>query len=98
MITGMEYIGNCINLFDERTGDCLAHIFNDVSHFAHYENAFWERVENDEDGFIDVADFNNIVGENDIVKEGWKCYFYPTGGKNIYVAYDPENDVHWFWA
>lgn len=94
----IKYIGNCTNLFNKDTGNCLANIFDDVSHFAHYENNFWGRVDNDEDGFIEVADFNDTVGKNDIVQEGWKCYFYPTSGKNIYVAYDPIADVHWFWA
>lgn len=93
----MRYVGNCTNLFDPETGDCLVDIFRDVSEFAAIENDFHERVEAGEDGFLTHEEFKALVGEQTITHNDWMFYFYPTDTKNIYIAYDPINDVHWFW-
>lgn len=93
----IQYIANCTDSFDSNDGECWHHLFTDVSDFANKEEIFRDRVENGEDGFIDPNDFNNIVGQNSIVKENFECYFYPERN-NIYVAYDPENDIHYFFG
>lgn len=89
-----SFIGNCTNIFDDESGNCLFNIFDNVSEFGYYENKFRKNEK-----FIKTNKFITIVNDNDIVKANWECYkFITVYKKTIYVAYDPENDVHWFWA
>jgi hypothetical protein len=98
MPSNIQYLGDCGHSFDHDSGDSLIPIFTDVSDFANKEETFRERVENGEDGFISFGDFVCIVGTYKFLKGYFEFYFYPQESGNIYVAYNPKKDIHYFFA
>lgn len=94
----IQYIGNCTDIFDEDTGECLLNIFKDVSDFANKEENFRTQIENGHDLFLSYKEFITIVGNYSFVKSDFEFYFYlGKMFKNIYVAYDIINDIHYFF-
>jgi hypothetical protein len=94
----MQYLGSCVDSFDPDSGSSNIPVFSDVSDFANKEETFRERVENGEDGFMDFGDFVAIVGSYKFLKSYFEFYFYPEESGNIYVAYNPKKDIHYFFA
>lgn len=89
------FVGTCANLFDGER--CIVEIFDDVSHFAREEEEYRDSVEEGTSGPIEIEDFCRIVGDKLIVKDSYECYFYPRNNGNVYVAYDPDEDIHYFF-
>jgi len=81
-----------------KRGECLTGIFRDVSDFGEKEEKFREEVEENPNLFMSREEFLSLVSkpEDLDLKENWEYYFYP-GEPNIYVAYSPEEDVHYFF-
>jgi hypothetical protein len=92
------YMGNCTNLFDSDTGECSVGGFQDVSDFGAKEESFREEAEENPNLFLSREEFLPLISkpEDLDLKENWEYYFYP-GERNIYVAYDPEEDIHYFF-
>ena len=92
-----HYIGNCTNLFDSETGECEIG-FRDVNDFAEQEEQFREQAEENPNLFMSREEFLPwITKPEDLeLKENWEYYFFP-GERNIYVAYDPDEDIHYFF-
>jgi hypothetical protein len=93
-----EYIGNCKNSFDPDTGDSLIDCFVDVSDFAVKEENGIEISKEEFEKFIKYLDvprevrneFNPPYG----TQHQLKYFFYDN---NIYVLYDQDDDVHYFF-
>ena len=84
------YFGNCKNIFDE-DGSCEVSIFTNVSDF----------VFNDENSkeISKEEFFNKVSIGNDLwnkLKDHDLLYFYYPNG--LYVLYDDEEDIHYFFA
>jgi len=96
-----EYLGNCTDSFDEETGECHLPIFTDVSDFANREEEFRNAVEEGRDLFLTREEFIKVVGRDyPFLNDSMEFYFFPEEGSSpqVYVAYDPEEDVHYFFA
>jgi hypothetical protein len=93
------YVGNCTNLFDGDTGECVLRTFRDVNDFAEQEESFREQTEENPNLFLSREEFLSLINKpSDLdLKENWEYYFYP-GEPNVYVAYDPEEDIHYFFS
>ena len=86
-----QYIGNCSNIFDS-DGECTLNIFENSSDFANKdENA----IELDKEEFETFV--KNIPTEiqNKIKNHILKYLFYDG---NIFVIYDDNDDIHYFWS
>jgi hypothetical protein len=86
-----EYVGNCVNSFDE-DGECLIGIYDDVSDFANSE-------ENSKE--ISNKDFINLVGEipkylKNKIKNHELSYLYDEDN-DIAMIYDITKDIHYFF-
>lgn len=99
MPSNIQYLGSCVDSFDPDSGDSLIPIFTNVSDFANKEETFRNEIENGEvHGFISFGDFVGIVGTHKFLKSYFEFYFYPQESGNIYVAYNPKKDIHYFFA
>ena len=84
------YVGNCSNIFDEKTGKCKLDIFLDVSDFAHKdENA----IEISKDDFYACVIVPEEI-EEEIIAHDLKYLFYEG---NVWVLYDTNDDMHYFF-
>ena len=93
-----EYVGNCKNSFDKDTGESFIDCFTDVSDFAVKEENGIEITQSDFEKFIEYLDMPREVRDEIVPPYGMphklKYYFYEN---NIYVIYDQENDIHYFF-
>lgn len=87
-----RYYGNCVNSFEEETGDSLISIFNNVSDFAVVD-------ENS-----DIVDKNSNLSKLeiptkliDIVNKPDTILKY-ADYRDIYFIYDEDADIHYFFA
>jgi len=96
----VQYIGNCTDSFCKNTGDCQNSCFVDVSDFGNKEEEFRDEVDNGRDLFMTFDEFKSIVGDEPILAsfegKNMEYYFYE-GSQNIYVAYDMDEDIHYFF-
>lgn len=76
-----NYIGNCVNLFDE-DGNCVSSIFRDVSDFAC-------KLESS----IDCQKPKSIVIPPSVKCDSFQI----TEDKSILIGYDENNDIHSFF-
>jgi len=86
-----EYIGNCKNSFDPNTGDSLINCFCDVSDFA---------VQEENGKEITEKVFNSIVTIPPDIKLDAKNHqlrYFVYEDRNIYVLYDQNDDIHYFF-
>lgn len=97
------YIGNCTDLFESDTGDCELPIFRDVSEFAYKEEEFRKSAEDNAQSFLNITEFKNLADIehspiSDLNLDSFQFYFYPNEiDGNVYVAYDSEDDIHYFY-
>jgi len=94
------YLGNCTNLFDEN-GDCVIHLFRDVSDFAWYaglaECKDYSEEEREGNKEITKEEFTFFAGTPDFLELIEDCrYFHYCNG--VVVAYDVEKDIHYFFC
>ena len=97
----IQYLGNCADSFDDETGECNLPIFSDVSDFANKEEEFRDAIEDGRDLFLNKDEFVTIIQRDyPFLKDSMEFYFFPEEGfsRQIYVAYDPEEDIHYFFA
>jgi len=87
-----SYVGSCENSFDPATGDSLIPCFVDVSDFAVKDE---NSIELSEDEFMTfVSEIPQDV--QSAVKGHNISYFFYDG--NVFVLYDSNSDVHYFFA
>lgn len=86
-----EFLGTCVNSFDDE-GECVVpRLYRDVSDFAYHE----ENAQK-----ISSKEFSNAVGkipyaiDNQIGKS--REYLYDEDN-DVYMIYDTESDVHYFF-
>jgi hypothetical protein len=86
-----EYLGNCVDAFDNKSGECvLPGLYQNTYDFAWHEEEYKE---------ISRLEFNKAVGTIDpnidkIIRN--RSYFYDEDS-NIYIIYDNKTDVHYFF-
>jgi hypothetical protein len=86
-----SYVGNCVYGFDE-DGESLLPIFRDVSEFAcHNEDA--EKI--DEVEFYKHIQKNLIV---DGILNGNEVEYLKYREIDVYVIYDIDDDIHYFFS
>lgn len=98
-----SYVGDCTSLFDEDTGECSCGIFRDVSDFANREETAREEMEEGRDLLMSFEEFSSVVdisvldGKN---TQNFEYYFYEETEfeKQVYVAYDMDEDIHYFFV
>jgi hypothetical protein len=86
-----EFLGTCVNSFDE-DGECtVPQLYRDVSDFAYHE----ENAQK-----ISSKEFYNKVGKIPTVIDSQigknREYLYDEDNK-IYMIYDVDSDVHYFF-
>lgn len=88
-VTKKRYVGNCINSFDE-DGDCVIPDlpFTDVSDLAYQLE---DAIE------IGPSEFHSKVSSNTDF-DGTHVVYYKLPDESVYVLYDTENDVHFFFV
>ena len=96
-----QYLGNCTDSFDSETGECYFSAFSDVSEFANREEEFREALEEGRDLFLTKEEFVQVIKKDyPFLKDSMEFYFYPESeySPQVYVAYDPEEDIHYFFG
>ncbi|MCK9433711.1 MAG: hypothetical protein M0R32_02555 [Candidatus Cloacimonetes bacterium] len=91
---------NCIDGFD-LYGDCLSPEFKDASEFSRREEFFRQDLGKGNVGFLSRRNFENLCEVPFPVNDdSWEFYSYPPTqyASLIYVAYDIENDIHYFFS
>lgn len=86
-----EYVGNCRDSFDLDTGDSLINCFYDVSDFA---------VQEENGKEITKEIFDSIVTMLSDVKQDTKNHqlkYFVYEDRNVYVLYDQDTDIHYFF-
>lgn len=86
-----NFIGTCVNCFDE-DGDCVIRgLYNDINDFAVHE----ENADN-----ISKAEFTDAVGwvDEELCKSIGRKREYQSDGGRVYMIYDVKADVHYFFA
>lgn len=81
-----HYVGNCVDSFDEDTGDSLIPYFRDVSDFA---------VKEEDAKKISKSDFLKLTGGYKLPKHKFD---YMRLSDVLITAYDVDTDIHWFFA
>lgn len=96
-----SYLGNCSNIFDD-DGNCYFSYFNDVSDFANYAEKAEDEMDIEEregNGSLDKNEFYSLVKDSvpDFVRKikDLNYYYYSNG---LLVAYDPNEDIHYFFG
>lgn len=84
-----KYVGNCINSFDN-DGECLFNFYNDVSDFAYHIEEYYVEISKGE--FL-----KNVINNYQFLNKNNIEYYYDTN-KNIFVAYDVDKDIHYFFV
>jgi len=97
-----SYVGNCSNLFDKDSGECLFDIFRDVSDFGCKEEEIRNQIEEGREVLLSFDDFLSLVNIEAIQNkdlQNFEFYFYPETeySPQIYVAYDIMEDIHYFF-
>lgn len=94
------YRFNCVNGFDAN-GGCLYPEFRDVSEFSHREEVFRESLEKGDVSLLCMRDFKkHCEVPFPVNAEDWEFYSY-TGTQYapfMYVAYDIERNIHFFFS
>ena len=83
-----HFFGTCVNSFDDN-GDCHFPYFRDVSHFA---------VEEENSKVISKTEFSKLVSDSKMIPTHKDVIFLLTPNKNVVMAYDQEEDVHYFFG
>ena len=81
-----HYVGNCVDSFDEDTGDSLIPYFRDVSDFA---------LKEEEGEKIEKSEFVKLTGGYKLPKHKFE---YKRLSDVLITAYDVDTDIHWFFA
>lgn len=95
-----EYIGNCSNIFDSDGGECIFPIFRDVSDFANKEEEFRDELDEGRDLLLSKEEFLILAEHKDFLDNpNMEFYFYQETetSPQIYVAYDIDEDMHYFF-
>lgn len=99
-----QYVGNCTNIFDENTGECLLDIFTNVSEFTVKEEEIRKQIENNTTQTMTMENFTKQVNIQPIIpienlNENFEFYTFPQTiySPRIFVAYDMKNDIHHFF-
>ena len=95
-----SYRFNCVDGFDAN-GNCLFPEFRDASEFSNREETFRESIDNGEVSFICMRDFKaRCEVPFPINSEDWEFYYYEGTqlAPFIYVAYDIERNIHYFFS
>lgn len=98
-----RYVGNCTDIFDRSSGECLIDIFRDVSDFGCKEEDLREQIEDGRETVLSLDEFSNIVDIDCLMGKdlsGFEFYFYSESefSNQIYVAYDKLSDIHYFFV
>ena len=94
------YQFNCVNGFDPDTGDCLFVEFQDASDFACREAEFRAGVDSKTCDYLTFDEFILACKNEQWINPCWEFYCYPADGfcQLIYVAYNRDDDIHYFFT
>jgi len=85
-----EYVGNCLDSFDEN-GDSLIDCFRDVSHFAQMEENAKEIPEEEFFSKLSRTQYQSFMF-------GTETIFLLSECQNVLMAYLPQTDTHYFYV
>ena len=93
------YQFNCVDGFDPE-GDCLFPLFADASEFGCREEDFRNGVESGDDEFLTRKEFRKSCEVIFPIKKSWEYYIYPETEyfQKVYVVFDPDECIHYFWS
>ena len=90
LIESMQYVGNCVDSFDE-DGQSLLPFYNDVSDFAYHEENYTEISKDMFLNHVDVPNrLKNIINSKDTI-------FFKDEDNDILILYDSNKDIHYFF-
>ena len=97
-----SYIGNCSNIFDSDSGECIFDLFRDVSDFANKEEEIRGQIDEGREILLTFDEFSALVDISVLSGKdfsNFEFYFYPETeySLQIYVAYDIVSDIHYFF-
>ena len=98
-----QYVSNCTDSFDDK-GNCRFDFFVDVSDFANKLEKFDECVEEGGDPYLTKEEFDSSADVprwlEDKAKGHGIQYFYLDldNGRRLFVLYDSDSDMHYFFA
>lgn len=81
-----HYLGSCVNSFDE-DGQCTVLPYSDVTEFAQAEENYIE---------LNISQFKSNVSFHSILNKCDSFYFDRDNG--LYIAYDSDTDIHYFFG
>lgn len=89
-----EYVGNCVNSFDD-DGDCVLSIFRDTSDFAVAEE---ESKEVSKEVSKDIVKTFKMSSELEKIAKRKTTKLLYNEDRDIYFLYDTKKDIHYFFV